>query len=517
LGASRAGCVEALEHEQRIEPFGRIERTLVIEDARNHPEYVLWSARACIAVPLVGDGRLTAILYVTSATPRAWTAAEISLAEEVAERAADAALRARAQQTIAAELAAMKRLHEVSTRAIGRADLHTLLEEILDATIAMHRAEFGTVQLCDSRSKTLRIASQRGFQEAVVDDACVIALDRRARVVIDDVELEPDFAPSLQLARAAGYRAVQATPLFAGSGEPFGVLSTYFRYRRRLSDGELRLTDVYARLASDAIAKSRAEEAVRESEAKYRTLFTTMDEGFLLAELLRDEHGEAVDILCLEANPTATRVLGVDRTGWRLRDVGPPDNPWFGVFRRVAETGVAERSEEYVPRLDRWLDLYTFRVGEPAHRRVALIFHDITDRKRRERHAESLLEEQTRLRTAAEEASRVKDEFLATVSHEIRTPVTAIAGWAWMLRQGVVKDGAGLSKAIEIIDRNAKAQVRIVEDILDVSASSPASCRSTSSRSISRCSSARPPTRSGTRRSRSGSSSSSRPTGRRTR
>jgi PAS domain S-box-containing protein len=67
----------------------------------------------------------------------------------------------------------------------------------------------------------------------------------------------------------------------------------------------------------------------------------------------------------------------------------------------------------------------------------------------------------------AEEASRVKDEFLATVSHELRTPLNAVLGWASML-DGTVED-AKLSKGIAVIHRNARAQAKIIEDILDVS------------------------------------------------
>lgn len=67
----------------------------------------------------------------------------------------------------------------------------------------------------------------------------------------------------------------------------------------------------------------------------------------------------------------------------------------------------------------------------------------------------------------AEEASRIKDEFLATVSHELRTPLNAIVGWASLLRRRQLEPS--LAKAVEIIDRNAHAQVKIVEDILDVS------------------------------------------------
>lgn len=67
----------------------------------------------------------------------------------------------------------------------------------------------------------------------------------------------------------------------------------------------------------------------------------------------------------------------------------------------------------------------------------------------------------------AEEANRIKDQFLATVSHELRTPLNAIVGWSALLRQEELEPQ--VARAVEIIDRNAKAQARIIEDILDVS------------------------------------------------
>ncbi|HEY0544461.1 MAG TPA: PAS domain S-box protein [Pyrinomonadaceae bacterium] len=76
--------------------------------------------------------------------------------------------------------------------------------------------------------------------------------------------------------------------------------------------------------------------------------------------------------------------------------------------------------------------------------------------------------ENARLYSAAQEANRIKDEFLATLSHELRTPLTAILGWAVMLRTGKFKEDA-VSRALESIERNAKAQTQIVEDVLDVS------------------------------------------------
>ena len=79
-----------------------------------------------------------------------------------------------------------------------------------------------------------------------------------------------------------------------------------------------------------------------------------------------------------------------------------------------------------------------------------------------------LYEAEQRARIAAEDASRMKDEFLATVSHELRTPLNAIVGWSGMLRTGRL-DQPTSKRAMEIIDRNAKAQTQLIEDILDVS------------------------------------------------
>jgi PAS domain S-box-containing protein len=79
-----------------------------------------------------------------------------------------------------------------------------------------------------------------------------------------------------------------------------------------------------------------------------------------------------------------------------------------------------------------------------------------------------LYEAEQNARIQAEEANRTKDEFLATVSHELRTPLNAIVGWCGMLRSGRL-DKPTVDRAIEIIDRNAKVQAQLIEDILDVS------------------------------------------------
>lgn len=99
---------------------------------------------------------------------------------------------------------------------------------------------------------------------------------------------------------------------------------------------------------------------------------------------------------------------------------------------------------------------------------VVLVFRDIQERKHAEAERERLFAREQVARVEAEEANRLKDEFLATASHELRTPLTAIVGWTRMLRAGGL-DGKTAAGALETIERNADAQTRLIEDLLDIS------------------------------------------------
>jgi signal transduction histidine kinase len=205
-----------------------------------------------------------------------------SLEAEIAERRAveDALRSVKAELEIQVE--DLRRLHEMSVRLTSTLEVETVLREVLQAALAVQGSDLGLLSLCDPARDGLTLKASSGFDDAFLKQvermppgggACGTCYQQRRRVVIEDVETDPIFALYRADAQAAHFRACHSTPLMTRSGTIMGVLSVHFRQPHRPSEREIRLMDLYARMAADCIENAQLHRRVQQDlEAREQLL-----------------------------------------------------------------------------------------------------------------------------------------------------------------------------------------------------------------------------------------------------
>lgn len=240
-------------------------------------------------------------------------------------------------------------------------------------------------------------------------------------------------------------------------------------------DEELLLRSVAQQNAhSINLARRRAEEALRKQSEWLQVTLSSI--------------GDAVISTDVEGRLTFMNRVAECLTGWRQAEaLGRPLSEVFHAFNeqtrqpvenpalRALNTGTIVGLENHTILIAR--DGTEWPIDENAAPirneqgevvGVVLVFRDITERRRLESERERLLASAQAAQREAEQANRLKDEFLATASHELRTPLTAVVGWSRLLRTGKL-DAENSARALEAIERNANLQTKLIDDLLDVS------------------------------------------------
>jgi PAS domain S-box-containing protein len=244
-----------------------------------------------------------------------------------------------------------------------------------------------------------------------------------------------------------------AAPILDGDGLLGAVLVLREVAAQRQSERAMReaYTELDQRVVRRTAALERASAALRERNALLNAI-TTSTPDLIFA---KDRQGRL-----LMANPAWSKAVG--QSGEEARSLD--DNE-----RIVLEAGETMILEEQVG--SRTYLTTKSPLRDEQGRVIGLIgvATDITERKHAQRELEKLVVAEQRLRAEAERANRAKDEFLAIVSHELRSPLNALRGWSHLLATTRPLDGSLIERAAKAIKRNVDHQTRLIDDLLDTS------------------------------------------------
>jgi PAS domain S-box-containing protein len=195
-------------------------------------------------------------------------------------------------------------------------------------------------------------------------------------------------APGLSDAELEALQSISVTAYLGCTLSKEGDVSASFALHsakpRKWTEYEISLIEDVAERVWAAVGKARVEEALSQREERYRTLFNSIDEGFCIIELIYDGGNLPVDWIYLEASPTFERQMGVNPVGKKVSELIPDiESFWFQFYGDVVKTRKPSRTENQVASIDRWYGIYASPVGN-AGRQIAVIFDDITERKRSE-------------------------------------------------------------------------------------------------------------------------------------
>lgn len=212
---------------------------------------------------------------------------------------------------------------------------------------------------------------------------------------------------------------------------------------------------------ADVSKEREVEEALRESEQRYRQLFASMHAGFALHQMIYDKNGSPCDYRFIEVNPAFEKMTGLkeaDVVGRRVREILPTtEDHWIEAYGQVDQTGEPALVTEFSGALGRY---YSVAAYSPRKGQVATVIQDITQQKE----GEALVR---KARDDAQAANESKTRFLANMSHELRTPLNAIIGMAELMEDTPLSDEQ--EDYVRTIENSSESLLALISDLLDFS------------------------------------------------
>ncbi len=269
--------------------------------------------------------------------------------------------------------------------------LDTPPERAFDEIAEMAAKACGTpmahITFIDADRQWIKAAVGHAPQAMPLDSGfCTEALRADGLLILPDVAAEPDRAGNDLVTGEPHLRFYAGVALVTPDGWAIGTLCVLDREPRTLTDQQVFMLSALARAVMAQLESRSAEAALRRNEERHRSLFAFLNAGFCLVEVIFAEDDRAVDYRFLEVNPVFEHQSGLtDVVGRTMRELVPGhEQHWFDLYGQVVRTGEPVRFDQPIAGLGRWCDVHAYRVDGPMRNRVAILFNDITERRRSE-------------------------------------------------------------------------------------------------------------------------------------
>ena len=214
----------------------------------------------------------------------------------------------------------------------------------------------------------------------------------------------------------------------------------------------------------DITEKKQTEEALKESEQKYRTLYEKMLDAFCVCEGIYDDDGNFIDVLMLDVNPAYEKMYGLKKEviqGRRITEFAQRrDDYWFNIYDKVIKTGESVTVENFSSAWEKYYSICAFKFQE---NQFAIVIEDITSRKKSEMIIESQLRD-------LEAKNSEMERFTYTVSHDLRSPLITIKGFSGAIREDInSKKFDRIQNDLFRIENAADKMQHLLEDLLELS------------------------------------------------
>ena len=385
-------------------------------------------------------------------------------------------------------------------------DIARLAAEVLEAPIAV-------VNLIASGRQWFKAEIGIGARELPLDvSICAHAILQHDTMVVTDTREDARFIKNPLVTVDDGLRFYAGALLKTPEGLPLGTVCVLDRRprpegitprqqlalellaRQVMTQLELRKTvDLYAARAREIEIEVRGRQAAQDaqalSEARYRSLFNSIDAGFCIIEMAFDAEGTPCDYRFIEVNDAFARQTGLtDVVGQWIRQMAPDhEQHWFDIYGRVATTGEATRFENAAQALDdRWYDVHAFRIGAVDTGHVAVLFNDITERRRGElalielnetldgRVAEAVAE-QAKAEAALRQSQKMEaiGQLTGGIAHDFNNMLSVVIGGLDLLQRRLQRGDTDVDRYIDGAMEGAERAAALTQRLLAFSRQQP--------------------------------------------